>query len=181
MMKKHKITLALQGGGSHGAFTWGVLDRLLEEEALEIVGISGTSAGAINGALVATGLVTGDSIKAKNNLENFWKEISKVYAASYVTRFGEFFHYMKLFDEFWVNRLLHLFSTFDFAYNSTYEPLKDILDKLVDYECLRNTKKVLIYISATNVETNRIKVFTNEDICTTSLLASSFYLQYERL
>ncbi len=172
-MKKHQISVALQGGGSHGAFTWGVLDRLLEENDIEIVGISGTSAGAINGALLATGLVNGDNNTAKEILENFWKDLSNIYTGNIYTKGNDLFQYLKFFEDFWVSRLLQLFSPYDFASDASYEPLKELLNKHIDYECLRKTDKLQIYVSATNVETNRIKVFTNEDICTDSLLASS--------
>ena len=73
---KLKINLALQGGGAHGAFTWGVLDRLLDEEDVEIEGISGTSAGAMNAALLIDGYNQGGRALAKENLYNFWHEIS---------------------------------------------------------------------------------------------------------
>jgi len=172
-MKKHEINIALQGGGAHGAFTWGVLDRLLEEESLEIQGISGTSSGAINGAILGTGLVKGGPAKARENLERFWKEISLSYHDNWFSKFGDYFQYFKLFDDFWINRVLNLFTPYDFPYSLSYEPLKEILDKQIDYECLRKTNKVQVYVSATNVETNRIKIFTNEDICSISLLASS--------
>ncbi len=170
--QKKTITVALQGGGSHGAFTWGVLDRLLEEETLEIKGISGTSAGAINGALVATGLVTEGNDKAKTNLNNFWKDISNSYSFSPSTRFQNFIVNWNPLDNSWMTSFFNLFTDYDFT-TSRYDPLKRILDDHLEFECLRKTNKIQIYVSATNVETNRIKVFTNEDICTASLLASS--------
>lgn len=172
-MKKHQISIALQGGGSHGAFTWGVLDRLLEEKHLEIIGISGTSAGAINGALVATGLVKGNAKTARQNLDEFWKGLSESYSSNAFSKGSEFLQYFKFFEDFWVNRLLNLFSPYDFATDASYLPLQKLMDAHVDFECLRDTNKIQIYVSATNVETNRIKVFNNKDICSASLLASS--------
>lgn len=76
MADKKQINLALQGGGSHGAFTWGVLDRLLEEKDLEIVGVSGTSAGAVNGACLIYGLTVGGNTGAREVLHEFWKKNS---------------------------------------------------------------------------------------------------------
>ena len=76
-MTRKKICVALQGGGSHGAFTWGVLDRLLEEDSLEIEAVSGTSAGAMNGAVMADALKRGGRQHARERLERFWRSISE--------------------------------------------------------------------------------------------------------
>ncbi|MEM6741522.1 MAG: patatin-like phospholipase family protein, partial [Pseudomonadota bacterium] len=77
-----RVMLALQGGGAHGAFTWGVIDRLLEEDGLEIAAISGTSAGALNGAALKAGLVAdgkgGDREAAKTNLDWLWQQVAGV-------------------------------------------------------------------------------------------------------
>lgn len=78
MAKTKKINLALQGGGAHGAFTWGVLDRLLQEEELEISGISGTSAGALNGAALKIGMISGGREGARENLEWLWMQVAGV-------------------------------------------------------------------------------------------------------
>ncbi|CAM9934741.1 unnamed protein product, partial [Chrysoparadoxa australica] len=75
MAKPVRINLALQGGGAHGAFTWGVLDRLLEEPEIEIAAISGTSAGALNGAAVKAGMLSGGTEAAKDNLDWVWEQI----------------------------------------------------------------------------------------------------------
>ena len=77
-----QISLALQGGGAHGAFTWGVLDRLLEDERLTIEGISGTSAGAMNGAMVVYGYDAGGRDGARAALERFWRRISEAWLFS---------------------------------------------------------------------------------------------------
>jgi NTE family protein len=77
-MGKRQINLALQGGGAHGAFTWGVLDRLLEEKDLEIVGVSGTSAGAVNGACLVYGIIRGGNETARDVLYEFWRKNSEI-------------------------------------------------------------------------------------------------------
>ena len=71
--QRHKIALALQGGGSHGAFTWGVLDRLLEDPTLEVIGLTGTSAGAMNTVVVADGLLSGGPEGERQRLREFWE------------------------------------------------------------------------------------------------------------
>src|SRR5512144_2902582 len=76
--KRRKVALALQGGGSHGAFTWGVLDRVLEEPSLEIIGVTGTSAGAMNTVVLADGLVRGGPEEARKSLRRFWQAIGEM-------------------------------------------------------------------------------------------------------
>src|SRR4051812_443646 len=75
---RRKVALALQGGGSHGAFTWGVLDRLLEDPTLEIIGVTGTSAGAMNAAVLADGLLRGGGQAARENLRGFWEAVGRL-------------------------------------------------------------------------------------------------------
>lgn len=176
-LKKKKITLALQGGGSHGAFTWGILDRLLEEDALCIEGISGTSAGAVNGAIVATGLVTGGPATARNLLREFWKalsEFSAVFNPFESSLSGSSFAEQAFQGavSLWRDMYTQLISPYDM--NPThYNPLRDLLKNRVNFEAIHSSQGIKLYVSATNVETNRIKIFTNEDLCLEALLASS--------
>jgi NTE family protein len=174
--KPRKINLALQGGGAHGAFTWGVLDRLLEEESLVIEGISGTSAGAVNGAIVAAGIVAGGPQKARDELAVFWEMIGT--GTQKALPFLSVFHaqaasfaYLGSFSGLWLTFMSRLFSPYELN-PLNYNPLREFLQETIDFECLRETKKVKLYVSATNVETNRIKVFDNSDICPESLMAS---------
>ncbi|MCE2951770.1 MAG: patatin-like phospholipase family protein [Alphaproteobacteria bacterium] len=169
MSQKKYLNLALQGGGSHGAFTWGVLDRLLEEETLKIEGISGTSAGALNAALLATGIVQGGRDKARRNLDEFWRAVS-AYAlpnygpATYRTPYDFFMAWSRYMGEFFIN--LGLWSLQE-------NPLSYLIHEYMDLKCLRDTDQVKIYVCATNVETNQIKVFDNKDLCPQALLAST--------
>lgn len=167
--QKKYINLALQGGGSHGAFTWGVLDRLLEEENLKFEGLSGTSAGAINAALVATGVANEGRDTARHNLDQFWHAVSALNTPQDNVFFS---HFLSPMNGLLFSYLSQLFSPYEFN-PLNHNPIKSILEKHVDFEFLRNTKKVKIYVSATNVETNRIKVFDNVDLCIEALLAST--------
>lgn len=171
-MKKQPLNLALQGGGSHGAFTWGVLDRLLEEESLEIKGISGTSAGAINAALTASGLVNGGQNAAKEKLDGFWTAVSEIPTPHKLMSMFQGEDHTKLIDNFFPYQISPMFSPYVFN-PLNIDPLRDLFKTFVDFECLRKTDKVKVYISATNVETNQIKVFDNLDICEESLLGSA--------
>lgn len=171
------IDLALQGGGSHGAFTWGVLERLLEIEGLVIEGICGTSAGAMNATMLAYGMHTGGRQGAIELLERFWKR-----AADH-GRYGGF-HSSWLDNWLGKGRLDYspVYRFFEFysqifspyQYNPLdYNPLKNLLNELVDFEALRKSTAIKLFICATNVRTSRAKVFTNAEISADAVLASA--------
>ena len=172
------INLALQGGGAHGAFTWGVLDRLLEEEKLGFDGISATSAGAMNAAVFAYGLSEGGRDGAKKALANFWRRVSHAAA------FGPL--QPTALDRMFGNKSLEYspaFMIFDimsrvlspYQFNPlNYNPLKDVLAESVDFEKLRMTCcPVKLFLSATNVRTGKVRVFGNDQISVDSVLASA--------
>jgi NTE family protein len=171
-----RIDLALQGGGSHGAFTWGVLDRLLEEPWLEIAGISGTSAGAMNAAVVADGWVEGGAKGARSSLEKFWKRVSRAAALSPLQRspvdrlMGRWtldtspaYIFMDL-----ASRLLspYVLNPLDF------NPLRRILVESIDCNRLAHSP-IKLFITATSVRTGRGRVFRNAEITADVLLASA--------
>lgn len=171
-----KITLALQGGGAHGAFTWGVLDRLLEVDEIEVEAMSGTSAGAINTVVCAYDLHIGGPKKAKELLEKLWEKISLN---------GSFFLKPSPLDALFNNGDIYnspgyiFFNTFTqyispYTFNPfNYNPLRSILNELVDFEELHKYSKKKLFICATNVKTNRAKIFTNKEITVDAVLASS--------
>ena len=173
--KPQLVDLALQGGGSHGAFTWGVLDRLLEEPWLSFDGISGTSAGAMNAAVMASGHALGGADGARAALEKFWKTVSDAARYSPLTRgpldvlFGRWSlesSPMFLATEF-ASRLL---SPYDFNPSGT-NPLSAILAETVDFEALA-ASPIKLFITATNVRTGSGHVFRNAQITPDVLLAS---------
>lgn len=171
-----KILLALQGGGAHGAFTWGVLDRLLEVDEIEVEAMSGTSAGAINTVVCAYGLHIGGPQKAKELLDKLWEKVALN---------GGFFLKPSSFDMLFSNGDLYnspgyvLFNTFTqyfspYAFNPfNYNPLKGILNSIVDFEELQKYNQKKLFICATNVKTNRARIFTNREITVDTVLASS--------
>jgi NTE family protein len=177
--KKKTISLALQGGGAHGAFTWGVLDRLLEEPNLSVDAISATSAGAMNAALYTYGLLQGGPAQAKAILEVFWKQISNL--AGFLplqpglveSAFGinsmSFSPFVKIAD-YW----RYVLSPYQFNFFDV-NPLKDILTGLIDFDQLRSlsTGKVKLFINATDVKNSRVKIFSNKDVSAKVLLASA--------
>lgn len=176
--KKKKINLALQGGGAHGAFTWGVLNRLLDDERLDVEGIVGTSAGAVNAAILAYGLEAGGPRKAQELLTRFWKSNSEnCYCSPFQqTVFDkilgskgsiEFSPTWQMFDI-----LSRMFSPYQWNPNQT-NVFKDIIEELIDFSLLQNSRNVKLFICATNVLTGRLKVFENREITPEMILASA--------
>ncbi len=174
--KPKKINLALQGGGSHGAFAWGILDQLLQDNRIEIDSISATSAGAINAVVLAQGITAGGNEGGRTALAKFWQDVSNHGRAAnpYQNVFLESFYATPLYKgyvNFIFNMITELFSPYQFnPFN--YNPLKDLLDKHIDFAEIKKTGKVNLYISATNVKTGKIKIFPNEEICIDAILAS---------
>ena len=170
------VDLALQGGGAHGAFTWGVLDRLLQEPWLRIDGISGTSAGAMNGALLADGLAGGGADGARAALETFWRKVSEAARLSPFQRtpldllLGRWtLDYSPAFVA--MDLMSRLFSPYELNPGGA-NPLRDILAETVDFERLARVP-VKLFVTATNVRTGRGHVFRNAELTPDVLLASA--------
>jgi NTE family protein len=170
------IDLALQGGGSHGGFTWGVLDRLLEEPWLKIDGISGTSAGAMNAAVLVDGFAKGGVSGAREALETFWRRVSEAARFSPLRRgpldvlLGRW-----TLDSSPVYVGMDLLSRLVSPYDLNplgKNPLRDILTGLIDFERLAQAP-IKLFITATNVRTGRGHVFKNSAITPDVLLASA--------
>ena len=165
-LARKTVTLALQGGGAHGAFTWGVLDRLLEEEKIGIEGISGTSAGAINAALLADGLEKGGVAGAREALERFWQAMSR-YGSLNPYRWGGGGPFA-----WWLDLLGQALSPYQFN-PFDINPLRDALESGIDFERVRCCRRMKLYVSATNVLTNRLRIFTPAELSIDVLLASA--------
>ena len=170
------IDLALQGGGSHGAFTWGVLDRLLEEPRFHIAAISGTSAGAMNAAILASGWADGGAKGARAALEKYWRAVSRAAAFSPLQRSpldrltgrwsldtSPAYVAMDL-----MTRLLSPYDLNPLAFN----PLRTILSESIDFERLANSP-IKLFVTATRVRTGRGRIFRNGEITADVLLASA--------
>lgn len=178
MPKPKKINLAFQGGGSHGAVTWGVADRLLEDDRIEIDSISGSSAGAVNATALAYGLHQGGCEGARETLDNLWKQISEageryspVKANPFPLAMGatdlvNAFSY-QMFET--VTRALspYQFNPFDI------NPLRDILSTCIDFESLRNCDKTKLFVAATNVRSGRVHVFETGEMSIDVVSAST--------
>ncbi|MEM7021138.1 MAG: patatin-like phospholipase family protein [Pseudomonadota bacterium] len=175
--KVKRIDIALQGGGAHGAFTWGVLDRLLDDEQIEIVGVSGTSAGAINATALVQGLATGGRPAAQKLLRDYWARISAAARASPIQR--TFFDMLMgrwsldMSPAFVLSQ--HLQRTF-----SPYElnplginPLRDIVADVFDFDVVNDPKSPALFLSATNVRSGLARVFRQPEISADAVMASA--------
>jgi NTE family protein len=167
------INLALQGGGSHGAFGWGVMDKFLEDGRIDIEGICGTSAGSMNAAVFAYGKLKGND-GAREALHNFWKAISD---------FGQRFRLPKMpWDavmqienpfQIWMKAMTGLFSPYQLN-PMNYNPLREILEQQVDFEELNKSPNVTkLFICATNVRTGKGRIFTAKEVNSDVILASA--------
>lgn len=168
-----KVDLALQGGGSHGAFSWGVLDRLLEDETLTFAGISGTSAGAINAAVMASGFAHGGCAGARAALSAFWQDTSRSgspFSPVDSANLGGF-ELDRLPGYQWLSSYWRSFSPYEFN-PLNLNPLKDLLRRHVDCAVLRDGP-MRLFVTATSVHTGQARVFTRADLSLDSLLASA--------
>ncbi|MGJ8617424.1 MAG: patatin-like phospholipase family protein [Sulfitobacter sp.] len=176
-MAKKRINLALQGGGAHGAFTWGVLDRLLQDDEIEICGISGTSAGALNGAALKAGMITGGREAARENLDWLWAQVSGVSdlrMAHWMAPFGvgalsQAMSYSPMAAL--TNTVTSMVSPY--SYGPFYKnPLADIVAKF-DYDKVCNTHAPQLFICATRVRNGKIKIFAGDEIGPEAIMASA--------
>jgi NTE family protein len=172
-----RANLALQGGGAHGAFTWGVLDRLFEDGRIEIAAISGTSAGAMNAVAAADGLVRAGPDGAREALEHFWSTMSERARFSPIQRtpldmlMGNWsldrspsYH---VFDA--LTRMLSPYQLNPLNLN----PLRDVLEACIDFDRVRSCNMMKVFVSATNVETGRVKVFDRTRLDADMVMASA--------
>ena len=170
------IDLALQGGGSHGAFTWGVLDRLLEERWLRIDAISGTSAGAMNAAVLVSGFIKGGAEGARNALDAYWEQV----AAS--ARFSPIQRSMldRLMNRWSLDTspgylIMDLMSRVVSPYDLNpfgHNPIRSMLEQSIDFAHLAEAP-IKLFITATNVHSGRGRIFRNKEITPEVLLASA--------
>lgn len=173
---KLTLNLALQGGGSHGAYSWGVLDRLLDETDFDIEGVSGTSAGAMNAAILAHGWAEGGRSGAKQALSRFWEQVG---AASILSPVHRSFYDMMIGNwnldgspvAMWSDLLGHIASPYQ-TNPMNVDPLRSVLERSIDFEVLRKSP-LKLFICATNVRTGRARIFENRELTIDALLASA--------
>jgi len=164
-----KINLALQGGGAHGAFTWGVLDRLLEEEKLSFGWISATSAGAVNAVALASGLASGGREGARAKLREVWEAVHKAGVPD-LLRLNPFLAGLSNSNAF--AHVASFLSPYDFN-PLGYDPLRTLLTDTIDFDGIRKHAPVELLIAATEVATGRPRLFRRAEMSVEAVLASS--------
>ncbi len=177
MAQPKLIELALQGGGAHGAFTWGVVDRLLEDDRVQIEGICGTSAGAMNAVVVADGLDRGGKEGARKALRDFWSKISAAGSYSPIQRtildrlFGRWTLDMSpayVMGDL-VSRFVSPYQLNPFDLN----PVRGLIASLIDFEHVRHAEGIKLFVAATNVRTGKLKIFRRPEMTVDMLMASA--------
>ncbi len=179
---KKTINLALQGGGAHGAFAWGVLDKLIEDGRLEVEGLCATSAGTMNACAYAYGKYTGGLEQARQTLHDLWWNIAKTGAAYSPIKQLPYEKLMNQMGNSWNMDQSPAFMMFDtfirtfspYQWNQfDFNPLKDVLEKVIDFEELRACKCTKLFISATHVQSGRVRVFHANEMSLDVALASA--------
>lgn len=174
---RKSLDLALQGGGSHGAITWGVLDRILSDERLYLEAVSGTSAGAMNAVVLADGLHRGGRDEARQALEAFWRAVSEAGQFSplkptlWDRLFGRFtldtspgYLFFENLTQLFTPRQLNPFGI---------NPLRDLLERMINFECVNAADTVRVFVTATNVRTGRAQVFRQPHLSVDTIMASA--------
>ncbi|MEZ5899624.1 MAG: patatin-like phospholipase family protein [Hyphomicrobiaceae bacterium] len=169
LRKKLELNLALQGGGAHGAFTWGVLDRLLEDKCLEFGWISATSAGAVNAVALASGLATGTRQTARENLFKIWQAVHKAGVPD-LTRLNPFLYGLSRSNS--LAQVATLWSPYEFN-PLGFDPLRRILADHIDFDALRGNGGCELLIAATHVPTGRARLFRRKELTIEAVLASA--------
>lgn len=169
------INLALQGGGAHGAFTWGVLDFLIEDGRLDFEAISGTSAGAMNAVVLADGFMRGGAEGARERLHEFWRGVSRAAAGPVAPILGPILSFWEMprltslpmfpgFGRFVAPQSLNPLNL---------NPLRDLLEELVDFKMVRANEGLKLFIAATNVRNGKIRIFSGKEITADAIMASA--------
>ncbi|HEX4892408.1 MAG TPA: patatin-like phospholipase family protein [Hyphomicrobiaceae bacterium] len=164
-----RLNLALQGGGAHGAFTWGVLDRLLEERDITFCWLSGTSAGAINAVAVASGLATGGQGAARDQLNALWHGVIESGVPD-LMRLNPFLWGMSRASP--VGQMTSMFSPYEFN-PLGFDPLRKLIGALIDFDRLRAYTDIELLIAATDVATGRVRLFRRRELTVDAVLAST--------
>lgn len=158
-----RLAIALQGGGTYGAFAWGVLDRLLEQEDFDPVAFSGASAGAVNATLLTWGLMQGGRDGARQALRQFWEAVGRMSLFSPLGLPGAHLHF---------DLLTRIASPYQFN-PLNINPMRDLLSGMVDFEQLRRHADRSLFIAATEVESGALRIFRENEISVDVLLAST--------
>jgi NTE family protein len=176
--KTKRVAIAMQGGGSHGAFSWGVMDRLLEDGRFEIEGLTGTSAGGMNAAAVVQGMMKGGNQGAREEMREFWKAISDSGKNSMLNNRGPIDKMLGKYTMYhspgyiMFDYLSRIFSPYELN-PMQVDPLKDVIMKSFDFDALRQYKGMKLFLCATHVYTGKLRIFSLDELRPECLLATA--------
>lgn len=175
--QKKTLNLALQGGGAHGALAWGILDKLLEDGRVQFDSVSATSAGAMNAAVLAHGLAVGGSDGAREALANFWKKMVAAGERYNPIRKSPLEQMLNTNLEqspsyLFFQWMTQVFSPYQFN-PMNFNPLRDVLEESIDIERIKSSEALRLFLSATNVQTGKIKIFKHDELSINAILASA--------
>lgn len=175
---KKRVSIAMQGGGAHGAFAWGVIDRLLEEDDIIVDGVSGTSAGGMNSASIIDGLIHGGNAGARAKLDLYWKEMAELakkispYTMNPIDKANKYYNLDHSFGPF----IMNFWGSFLSPYQlnpTNWNPFREFVNNFFDFKAIRESKDRKIFLGATHVKTGRVKIFSNSEFCADALMASA--------
>lgn len=182
MKKIKKISIALQGGGSHGAFAWGVLDQFLADGRFDIQGISGTSAGGMNAAAAIQGLIKGGNEEARKCLNTYWREMSNLSASLSLKDFNPFTYIdsnpnlnqriQSQANNLLFGQVLSHLSPYDIN-PLNINPFQDFIRDFFNFDLIQKNSSKKLFLAATHVKTGKIKIFNNQQITEKTLMASA--------
>lgn len=168
LKRRRRLNLALQGGGAHGAYTWGVIDRLLADERISLSWVSGTSAGALNAVGLASGLTTGGPDGARAALAGLWRGVAQAAVPDFV-RFNPFFSTWSRSPA--VAQMASLFAPHELN-PLGFDPLREVLETHIDFEAIRTRSELELIIAATDVRTGKAQLFSRPELTIEAVLAS---------
>lgn len=181
MPTQKTINLALQGGGAHGAFAWGVLDRILEDGRIDIEGLCATSAGTMNACAYAYGNYLGGAERARETLHDFWWQVSQAGQTYSPVKQLPWEKFLSVGNEwnmdsspffFWFDSITRMFSPYEWNVMDV-NPLRDVLEKSIDFDVLRKCNCTKLFISATHVQSGKVRVFNADQMSVDVALASA--------
>jgi len=170
--KKKFVNLALQGGGAHGAFAWGVIDKLLEDGRLALDGICATSAGSMNAITLVNGLIKDGADGARQSMYDFWFEVSRRSGQNTNLTNNPLHLKAKHMAFDFMDSMTHLISPYQ-SNPMNHNILRDILEEQIDFERIKRNKDYTLFLTATKVQSGRVKLFTNKDMTVDTVLASA--------
>jgi NTE family protein len=175
MSGRKPINLALQGGGAHGAFTWGVCDKLLESEKVHISAVTATSAGAMNAVALAYGMHLDDDQGARDKLDELWEEVAKLnnpFELPLTSPLPFVQEMQRVWSQQALASLTKAFSPYQLN-PLNWNPLKTLISDLVDFDELGRCTKLKLFVSATNVKTGKVRVFKDSEVTADAVMASA--------